>query len=85
MDTPDEVRSEPLYRWGWLDGYADACAVSGVTVAPLPSPQWLEDYLARQRSAVADARSYAHKPAPKTAAQIAAEVAYSWRRAEVVA
>lgn len=76
----DVTRCNPYFTWGYLRGHLDCLEVLGVDVQPEPEPEWLARYFAEQRETLAERRAY--KTSPRTAAQIAAEVAYSWRQAE---
>lgn len=76
----DVTRCNPYFTWGYLRGHLDCLDVLGVDVQPEPDPEWLARYFAEQRQTLAERRAY--KTPARTAAQIAAEVAYSWRQAE---
>lgn len=79
----DLTWSDPLFVWGYLRGHLDSLDVLGIDTNPDPDPAWLTAYFTRQRAEVRRARQYTRPP--KTAAQIAAEVAWSWRTTERVA
>ncbi|WP_380166616.1 hypothetical protein [Jannaschia sp. R86511] len=66
----------------YMRGHLDVLDVLGIDTNPTPDPAWWTDWLAEQRRAAEAARDYSNKPAPKTAAQIHAEVAHSWKVAQ---
>ncbi len=76
----DLTWSNPMFVWGYMRGHLDSLDVLGIDTNPDPDPEWLTSYLDQQRAAVARQREY-RTPA-RTAQQIRAEVAWSWRQAE---